>query len=136
MFQLSEESKERIARIIDVSRVAIHYGYLPLILYLGYSQSQPKPSLIRYRLYPLHSLACNTSSHLHTVSFLLSHKLAAVAIDPLNDCLQFTVQHNLNSAHRYLGHTAGAARMRGRQFCPSPARISSIAFDLDRLRTA
>ncbi|KAL1608816.1 mitochondrial FAD carrier protein flx1 [Nothophoma quercina] len=47
MFQLSEESKERIARIIDVSRVAIHYGYLPLILYLGYSQSQPKPSLIR-----------------------------------------------------------------------------------------
>jgi import receptor subunit TOM7 len=40
--------QERIARIIDVSRVAIHYGYLPLILYLGYSQSQPKPSLIRY----------------------------------------------------------------------------------------
>ena len=65
MFQLSEESKvrhhaqllarrtsadskqERIARIIDISRVAIHYGYLPLILYLGYSQSVPKPSLIR-----------------------------------------------------------------------------------------
>jgi len=65
MFQLSEESKvrqssrrcshqqvltqlqERIARIIDVSRVAIHYGYLPLILYLGYSRSEPKPSLIR-----------------------------------------------------------------------------------------
>lgn len=66
MFQLSEESKvrtppnpllrsctqanalqERIARVIDVSRVAIHYGYLPLILYLGYSRSEPKPSLIR-----------------------------------------------------------------------------------------
>ncbi|KAI1520881.1 uncharacterized protein yc1106_03145 [Curvularia clavata] len=47
MYQLSEESKERIARIIDVSRVAIHYGYLPLILYLGYSRSEPKPSLIR-----------------------------------------------------------------------------------------
>ena len=41
------QQQERIARIIDVSRVAIHYGYLPLILYLGYSQSQPKPSLIR-----------------------------------------------------------------------------------------
>lgn len=67
MYQLSEESKvgnglerhaqleehtltvyqERIARIIDVSRVAIHYGYLPLILYLGYTRSEPKPSLIR-----------------------------------------------------------------------------------------
>jgi import receptor subunit TOM7 len=39
--------QERIARIIDVSRVAIHYGYLPLILYLGYSNSEPKPTLIR-----------------------------------------------------------------------------------------
>ncbi|EAT83440.2 hypothetical protein HBI56_116630 [Parastagonospora nodorum] len=47
MFTISEESKERIARIIDVSRVAIHYGYLPLILYLGYARSEPKPSLIR-----------------------------------------------------------------------------------------
>jgi hypothetical protein len=35
MFALSEESKERIAKVIDVARVAIHYGYLPLILYLG-----------------------------------------------------------------------------------------------------
>lgn len=40
-------NQERIARIIDVSRVAIHYGYLPLILYLGYAHSQPRPSLIR-----------------------------------------------------------------------------------------
>ncbi|KAF2841720.1 Tom7-domain-containing protein [Patellaria atrata CBS 101060] len=43
----SEETKERIARIIDVSRIAIHYGYLPLILYLGYTRSEPRPSLIR-----------------------------------------------------------------------------------------
>ncbi|CAH0053266.1 unnamed protein product [Clonostachys solani] len=35
MFALSEESKERIVKLIDISRVAIHYGYLPLILYLG-----------------------------------------------------------------------------------------------------
>jgi len=27
--------QERIGKIIDVSRVVIHYGYLPLILYLG-----------------------------------------------------------------------------------------------------
>ncbi|EYB27587.1 hypothetical protein FG05_13128 [Fusarium graminearum] len=47
MFALSEESKERIAKLIDVSRVAIHYGYLPLILYLGYTRSEPRPSVIR-----------------------------------------------------------------------------------------
>ncbi|KAF4638028.1 hypothetical protein G7Y89_g48 [Cudoniella acicularis] len=45
--QLSEETKERIGKIIDISRVAIHYGYLPLILYLGYTRSEPRPSLIR-----------------------------------------------------------------------------------------
>ncbi|KAI5854917.1 TOM complex component Tom7 [Tricharina praecox] len=45
--QLSEETKERISRIIDLSRVAIHYGYLPLIIYLGYTRSEPKPALIR-----------------------------------------------------------------------------------------
>ncbi|KAF1346464.1 TOM complex component Tom7 [Delphinella strobiligena] len=45
--QFSEETKERISRVIDISRVAVHYGYLPLIIYLGYSRSVPKPSLIR-----------------------------------------------------------------------------------------
>ncbi|KAI0977441.1 TOM7 family-domain-containing protein [Xylaria arbuscula] len=35
MFALSEESKERIGKIIEVSKIAMHYGYLPLILYLG-----------------------------------------------------------------------------------------------------
>ncbi|KAF2404159.1 Tom7-domain-containing protein [Trichodelitschia bisporula] len=45
--QLSEESRERIAKLIDLSRVAIHYGYVPLILYFGYTRSIPRPSLIR-----------------------------------------------------------------------------------------
>ncbi|KAK0754576.1 TOM7 family-domain-containing protein [Schizothecium vesticola] len=47
MFALSEESKERISRIIEISRVAIHFGYLPFILYLGYTRSDPRPSIIR-----------------------------------------------------------------------------------------
>ncbi|KAF2158180.1 Tom7-domain-containing protein [Myriangium duriaei CBS 260.36] len=45
--QLSEETKERIGRLIDFSRNAIHYGYLPLILYLGYTRSNPRPTLIK-----------------------------------------------------------------------------------------
>ncbi|KAI1312767.1 TOM7 family-domain-containing protein [Xylaria venustula] len=47
MFALSEESKERIGKIIEVSKIAMHYGYLPLILYLGYTRSDPRPSIIR-----------------------------------------------------------------------------------------
>ncbi|KAL0943924.1 tom7 family protein [Colletotrichum truncatum] len=47
MFALSEESKERIGKIIEISRIAIHYGYLPLVLYLGYTRSEPRPPFIR-----------------------------------------------------------------------------------------
>ncbi|TKA78601.1 hypothetical protein B0A55_03880 [Friedmanniomyces simplex] len=39
--------QERITRLIDFSRLAVNYGYLPLIIYLGYTRSQPRPSLIR-----------------------------------------------------------------------------------------
>ena len=43
-------TQERIGRLIDLSKTAIHYGYLPLILYLGYSYSNPRPTLIKYAL--------------------------------------------------------------------------------------
>ncbi|KIV90780.1 hypothetical protein B0A52_06876 [Exophiala mesophila] len=46
MIQFSEESKERISKILDITREVVHYGYLPLILYLGYTRSEPKPALI------------------------------------------------------------------------------------------
>ncbi|KAG6031373.1 hypothetical protein E4U40_007244 [Claviceps sp. LM458 group G5] len=58
MIALSEESKERIAKLIDVSRVALHYGYLPLILYLGYTRSEPRPSLIQYVHHPAKVFPC------------------------------------------------------------------------------
>ncbi|KAJ6149948.1 Tom7-domain-containing protein [Penicillium samsonianum] len=60
MVQFSEETKERVSKVIDISRVAIHYGYLPLIVYLvnktpkktGYTYSEPKPTLFRYASTP------------------------------------------------------------------------------------
>ncbi|EXJ72032.1 uncharacterized protein A1O5_04535, partial [Cladophialophora psammophila CBS 110553] len=39
-------SQERIGKILDITREVVHYGYLPLILYLGYTRSEPKPALI------------------------------------------------------------------------------------------
>ncbi|PQE13902.1 Mitochondrial folate carrier protein [Rutstroemia sp. NJR-2017a BBW] len=82
--QLSEESKERIGKIIDYSRVAIHYGYLPLILYLGmvaglhvghkemliiagYTRSEPRPSVIRLR----------STSHARTTAFTILRNLTS-----------------------------------------------------------
>jgi hypothetical protein len=55
--------QERISKILDITREVVHYGYLPLILYLGesilasclvmetnyqqgYTRSEPKPTLI------------------------------------------------------------------------------------------
>lgn len=91
--------QERIARIIDVSRIAIHYGYLPLILYLGYSQSQPKPSLIRYARQTHH-----TATPAYTTQPLLSSRIET---DDCNRAFErrFTSLYNTNnSAHRDLGH--------------------------------
>ncbi|EEB08353.1 TOM complex subunit Tom7 [Schizosaccharomyces japonicus yFS275] len=45
--QLSEETKERIVKAVEVGKTITHYGWIPLILWLGYTQSKPKPQLIR-----------------------------------------------------------------------------------------
>lgn len=42
---LSDESKERIVKIMDISKTITHYGFIPFILYLGWSNSANKPSL-------------------------------------------------------------------------------------------
>lgn len=42
---LSEESKERISKLLEYSRTIAHYGFIPFILYLGWSLSPTKPSL-------------------------------------------------------------------------------------------
>ncbi|KAH9959866.1 Tom7-domain-containing protein [Russula dissimulans] len=43
----SEETKERIIRAIDLGRTVLHYGWIPCIIYLGYTRSNPQPSLIK-----------------------------------------------------------------------------------------
>ncbi|KAI0287637.1 TOM7 family-domain-containing protein [Russula brevipes] len=43
----SEETKERVVRAIDLGRTVLHYGWIPLIIYVGYTRSNPQPSLIK-----------------------------------------------------------------------------------------
>ena len=50
IFRLSDETRERITAIIEFSRVTLHYTYIPLIVYLGYTRSNPRPELLRYVL--------------------------------------------------------------------------------------
>ncbi|KAF8260632.1 Tom7-domain-containing protein [Lactarius quietus] len=50
----SEETKERVVRAIDFGRTVLHYGWIPFIIYVGYTRSNPQPSLIKcvYRTLP------------------------------------------------------------------------------------
>ncbi|KAG9011811.1 hypothetical protein FRB94_007537 [Tulasnella sp. JGI-2019a] len=43
----SDENKDRITKAIDVGRTVVHYGWIPFIIYLGYTRSNPQPSLIK-----------------------------------------------------------------------------------------
>jgi len=42
----SDENKERISKAIDLGRTVIHYAWIPVIIYVGYTRSKPQPSLI------------------------------------------------------------------------------------------
>ncbi|KAF8311898.1 Tom7-domain-containing protein [Clavulina sp. PMI_390] len=43
----SEETQERILKAIELGRTVFHYGWIPFVIYVGYSRSSPQPSLIR-----------------------------------------------------------------------------------------
>ncbi|KAI9143489.1 hypothetical protein BKA69DRAFT_1062221 [Paraphysoderma sedebokerense] len=43
----SEETKEKLVRLTDFTKKVFHIGFIPLIIYLGYTRSSPKPSLMR-----------------------------------------------------------------------------------------
>ncbi|OCH94304.1 Tom7-domain-containing protein [Obba rivulosa] len=43
----SEETKERIIKTIDLGRTLLHYGWIPFIIYVGYTHSNPQPSLVK-----------------------------------------------------------------------------------------
>ncbi|KAH9938001.1 TOM7 family-domain-containing protein [Fomitopsis serialis] len=44
----SEETKERIIKAVELGRTVVHYGWIPFIIYIGYTRSNPQPSLIKY----------------------------------------------------------------------------------------
>ncbi|CUS11191.1 unnamed protein product [Tuber aestivum] len=55
IMQLSEESKERISKVLEISRVALHYGYLPFVLYLGTGIADSGLCVWAYRLFMQHA---------------------------------------------------------------------------------
>ncbi|KAK0206901.1 hypothetical protein DFS33DRAFT_1381992 [Desarmillaria ectypa] len=44
----SEDTKETIAKVVELGRAVLHYGWIPLIIYVGFTRSNPQPSLIKY----------------------------------------------------------------------------------------
>ncbi|KDN53023.1 Tom7-domain-containing protein [Tilletiaria anomala UBC 951] len=47
MALLSEDQKEWIGRCVEAGKGVLHYGWVPFVLYIGYTRSTPQPSLIK-----------------------------------------------------------------------------------------
>ncbi|KAK9759819.1 hypothetical protein K7432_016774 [Basidiobolus ranarum] len=45
--KMRDETKELILRATDITKRIVHIGFIPFIIYLGFTRSTPKPSLIR-----------------------------------------------------------------------------------------
>ncbi|RHZ45445.1 hypothetical protein Glove_674g1 [Diversispora epigaea] len=43
---MREETKEKIIKALEIAKTIVHWGFIPAILYLGFTRSHPKPSLI------------------------------------------------------------------------------------------
>lgn len=54
-FILSDELKERTTKLLNLTHTVAHYGWLPFILYLGWSQTENRPNLLNL-LSPLPSV--------------------------------------------------------------------------------
>ncbi|CCC71178.1 hypothetical protein NCAS_0G02910 [Naumovozyma castellii] len=54
-FILSDESKERISKILDLTHNVAHYGWIPFVLYLGWAHTPNRPNLFNL-LSPLPSV--------------------------------------------------------------------------------
>lgn len=42
----SDEAKERIAKLMAWTRTTLHYGFIPYVLYLGWSITPTRPPLV------------------------------------------------------------------------------------------
>ncbi|AHY77024.1 AQG_2a_G0046660.mRNA.1.CDS.1 [Saccharomyces cerevisiae] len=54
-FILSDESKERISKILTLTHNVAHYGWIPFVLYLGWAHTSNRPNFLNL-LSPLPSV--------------------------------------------------------------------------------
>ncbi|KAI8912893.1 hypothetical protein BC831DRAFT_408178 [Entophlyctis helioformis] len=44
---MQDETRDRIYRVFALVKRAVHIGFIPLVIYLGYTRSFPRPSLLK-----------------------------------------------------------------------------------------
>ncbi|VUG16539.1 TOM7 [Brettanomyces bruxellensis] len=44
---LSEESRERLGKVMGTTRDIVHYSWIPFILYLGWASTSTKPNFVQ-----------------------------------------------------------------------------------------
>ncbi|KAJ3298492.1 hypothetical protein HDU79_010228 [Rhizoclosmatium sp. JEL0117] len=44
---ISEETRDRITKFFGFAKKALHVAFIPLVLYIGFTSSSPRPSFLR-----------------------------------------------------------------------------------------
>ncbi|KAI3638341.1 hypothetical protein MIR68_003952 [Amoeboaphelidium protococcarum] len=44
---MKDTRNDIVQRVVQFGAWAFHYGFIPFLLYLGYTKSNPKPSIMR-----------------------------------------------------------------------------------------
>nr|ODN88265.1 hypothetical protein L203_02874 [Cryptococcus depauperatus CBS 7841] len=49
---LSDETKDRYNAVLGIAKTVFSVGWIPLVIYIGYKNSSPQPSLIKFAYHP------------------------------------------------------------------------------------
>ncbi|KAG2178225.1 hypothetical protein INT43_003478 [Umbelopsis isabellina] len=44
---MQDSTKETFMKVVDISKQVVHWGFIPFVIYLGMTRSNPRPSLLK-----------------------------------------------------------------------------------------
>ena len=47
MIKMNENTREMLGKVMDLGKKALHIGWIPMILYIGFNYSTGRPSILK-----------------------------------------------------------------------------------------
>ncbi|KAI8057579.1 TOM7 family-domain-containing protein [Gilbertella persicaria] len=44
---MNDSTKDTLYKVADVTKTIIHWGFIPFVIYLGMTRSNPRPSILK-----------------------------------------------------------------------------------------